>query len=107
MIKQLYFFIALGIYIFLEASQRSPGDRARLISDWLAPNRSACLQFWYHMHGTHLGALNIILKTNESERLVWHQEMKDYGDMWILGQAPIHSNAAFKASKGNSLMNST
>jgi len=51
------------------------------------------------MHGTHIGALNIILKTNESERLVWHQEMKDYGDVWILGQAPIHSNTAFKARK--------
>lgn len=91
-------FIVLGTYIFIEASQRSPGDRARLVSDWLAPNKAACLQFWYHMYGRHIGELNIILKTSKSERLVWRQGRKDHGDKWIFAQTPIQYDSPYKVS---------
>ena len=88
----------LGTYVFIEASQRSPGDRARLVSDWLAPNKPACLQFWYHMYGGHIGELNIILKTNQSEKLVWRQGRKDHGDKWIFAQTPIQYDRPYKVS---------
>lgn len=91
-------FIVLGTYIFIEASQRSPGDRARLVSDWLAPNKAACLQFWYHMYGRHIGELNIIIKTNKSEKLVWRQGRKDHGDKWIFAQTPIQYDSPYKVS---------
>lgn len=90
--------VVLGVYIFIEASQHSPGDRACLVSDWLAANEPSCLQFWYHMYGRHIGALNIILKTNQSERQVWHQERIDHGDKWIFAQTPIQEDRPYKVS---------
>ncbi|XP_078375556.1 uncharacterized protein LOC144658924 [Oculina patagonica] len=96
-----------GVYIFVEASQRSPGDRARLVSDWLAPNEPACLQFWYHMYGRHIGELNIILETSQSERRVWHQGRKDHGDKWNFAQTTIQDDTPYKfvieAQVGNGL----
>lgn len=85
-----------GIYIFIEASQRSSGDRARLISDWLIPKEPACLQFWYHMHGRHIGALNIFLKTKRSEITVWQEGSRDHGDRWIFAQTTIQNDNSYK-----------
>lgn len=88
----------LGAFVFIEASQRFPGDRARLVSDWLAPDKPACLQFWYHMYGRNIGELDVILKTNKTERLVWRQEGKDHGDKWIFAETPIQDDRPYKVS---------
>lgn len=85
-----------GVYVFIEASQRSPGDRARLLSDWLKPKEPACLQFWYHMHGKHIGGLKIILKANRTERTIWQQGLKGQGDRWIFAQTTIQNNSPYK-----------
>ena len=93
----LPFFSLSGAYIYLEASQRLVGDRARLLTRWLATGGPRCLQFWYHMFGRHVGSLNVLIKTNTSESLIWSQT-GGQEDKWILGQVPIHQSKAFKVS---------
>lgn len=92
--KDFYF---AGSYIFIEASPRSPGDKARLISDEIEPNEVVCVQFWYHMHGLDIGSLGIYLKTNQSETLVWRLS-GDQGNRWRFGQTVLNSTSLYKVS---------
>ncbi|XP_038071819.1 MAM and LDL-receptor class A domain-containing protein 1-like [Patiria miniata] len=50
-----------GFYIFTEASSpRFPSDKARLDSPKaIAPATGACVRFWYHMYGAHMGSLTV------------------------------------------------
>ena len=47
--------------MYLEATDRMPGTKIRLISPTL-PNMGTekCLSFSYNVHGMHIGALNIL-----------------------------------------------
>ncbi|XP_020614679.1 MAM and LDL-receptor class A domain-containing protein 1-like [Orbicella faveolata] len=83
-----------GSYIFIEASQRNPGDEARLLSDEIEPSEAVCVQFWYHMHGLHVGSLSIYLKNNQSETLVWRLS-GDQGNRWRFGQMALNSTSLY------------
>ena len=61
--------ISSGYYIYTEASTRSPGETATLISPTLNSAQAYCLRFWYHMHGADMGALNVFLRP--SSTLIW------------------------------------
>ncbi|XP_052272348.1 MAM and LDL-receptor class A domain-containing protein 1-like isoform X2 [Dreissena polymorpha] len=51
---------ALGHYSYIETSVGTQGDQSQLISPQLtATNDSACLTFWYHMHGLDIGSLKL------------------------------------------------
>ena len=80
----------LGRYLYVEASNRQGGDKARLQSGWFIQTQELCLQFWYHMHGEEIGSLNIYIQTRSSETKVWSQQ-GDQGDHWIFAQTPINS----------------
>ncbi|XP_022810271.1 uncharacterized protein LOC111347272, partial [Stylophora pistillata] len=84
-----------GFYIYIEASRRNFGDEARLLSDWMKPNETVCVKFWYHMHGSDIGNLSIYLKTNQSETLVW-MVSGDQGNRWRYGQTALNSTLWFK-----------
>jgi len=84
-----------GSYIFIEASQKKPGDQARLLSDEIEPNENVCVQFWYHMHGSEIGKLSIYLKTNQSETLVWRLS-GDQGNRWRFGQTALNSPSLYR-----------
>ena len=86
-----------GFYIYIEASRRNFGDEARLLSDWMKPNETVCVKFWYHMHGSDIGNLSIYLKTNQSETLVW-MVSGDQGNRWRYGQTALNSTLWFKVS---------
>lgn len=45
-----------------------------------------------------MGELKIKTRTNDAERLLWKQGMKDLGDNWILAQTPVHVTKPFQAS---------
>lgn len=87
----------IGSYIFIEASQRSPGEKARLLSGWIEPNETVCLQLWYHMHGADIGNLIVYLKTNQSQTLVWRLS-GDKGNLWTFGQKTLNSPSFYKVS---------
>ena len=84
-----------GSYIFIEASQRHPGDKARILSELIESNETTCFQIWYHMHGVHIGSLSVYLSTNQSEKLVWRQS-GDKGNRWRFGQAALYSPGRYK-----------
>ncbi|XP_030849918.1 MAM and LDL-receptor class A domain-containing protein 1-like [Strongylocentrotus purpuratus] len=57
-----------GWYMYTEGDFRSSGDTTRLISGEFTPATTSCLTFWYHMHGSEMGTLNV----NTSDGgLVW------------------------------------
>ena len=91
--KNICYFI--GSYIYIEASPQRSGDVARLLSEWMEPNQSACVQFWYHMYGSDIGNLSFYLKTNKSETLVWRLS-SDQGDRWKFGQFSLSSERAHR-----------
>ncbi|XP_068718037.1 uncharacterized protein [Montipora capricornis] len=84
-----------GGYIYIEASQRQFGDRARLTSDWLHQNKLVCLQLWYHMFGKHIGQLNVYIATNTSETLIW-SKAGNQGDHWMFAQIDLTAKYTFK-----------
>ena len=87
----------IGSYIYIEASPQRFGDVARLLSKWMEPNQSACVQFWYHMYGSDIGNLSFYLKTNQSKTLVWRLS-SDQGDRWKFGQFSLISEKAHRVS---------
>jgi len=84
-----------GEYIYTEASARRPGDKARLMSDWISAKIPLCLQFWYHMWGKDIGTLRILVKTNYSEKVVW-ELYGNQGNLWRFGQTTLNSTFSFK-----------
>ncbi|XP_078369213.1 uncharacterized protein LOC144653157 isoform X3 [Oculina patagonica] len=84
-----------GAYIYIEASKRRQGDRARLMSEWMEPNKVICLQFWYHMFGKHIGQLNVFMASSSSETLVWSVS-GNKGDKWNFAQTTLQENNRFK-----------
>ena len=80
----------LGRYLYIEASNRQAGDKARLQSGWFLHAPELCLQFWYHMYGEDIGSLNIYIGVMKSEEKVWSQQ-GNQGDRWIFAQVPINS----------------
>ncbi|XP_030836659.1 MAM domain-containing glycosylphosphatidylinositol anchor protein 2-like [Strongylocentrotus purpuratus] len=57
----------LGFYVHIDSVYQRPGSKSRLISPLInAPQRSSCLEFWFHMYGSHIGQLNVYFKYNDS-----------------------------------------
>ncbi|XP_072021512.1 hyalin-like [Amphiura filiformis] len=79
-----------GRYIYIEASTpRQPGDKARLLSPPVSDTsahfyHNCTLQFWYHMYGNSIGALNVYTKsTIETSELIWSLQ-GNQGNLWHL-----------------------
>lgn len=82
--------------MYVEASNRQDGDRARLRSDWfILTTQQLCLQFWYHMYGGEIGSLNVFIKIKDSETKVWSQQ-GNQEDRWIYAQVSIKEKRQFQ-----------
>ena len=55
-----------GKYLFIETSSpRVSGDKAKLYSSLISSSSGAkCFTFWYHMYGSGIGQLNILVESN-------------------------------------------
>ena len=91
----IYVLFFKGAYIYIEASRRRHGDRARLISEWMEPNKIICLQFWFHMFGKHIGKLNAYMATDSWETIVWSLS-GNRGDSWMFAQTTLQYYRRFK-----------
>lgn len=82
----------LGTYIFIETSTPViPGQHAVLQSFLQSPSQHAhCLIFWYDMHGTDIGTLNIWISPQNSTNpfVIWTLS-GDQGDRWLQGAVPL------------------
>ncbi|XP_076116199.1 MAM and LDL-receptor class A domain-containing protein 1-like isoform X1 [Mytilus galloprovincialis] len=79
-----------GHYIHIEASDpRQLGNKARLISPVSLPAEEGCLQFWYHMYGSHIGTLNVYVKSNGLLGIAVWSKKGNKGNGWIRGEFPL------------------
>jgi len=68
-----------GHYLFLNASGKSPGDKAGLISPIIHGNY--CMSFKYHMYGATMGTIIVYIKTPNTTRPVWVKSLSQ-GNHW-------------------------
>jgi len=67
-----------GYYMYIETSSpRQQGDKAVLNSPQLQFSGSMCLKFYYHMYGSDIGTLNVIINGNNV-----FTASGDQGNMW-------------------------
>ena len=63
--------------MYIEASFRNPGDSAALVSREFRTGRTACLSFWYHMFGTNIQRLEVLVwRGTNSRESIWIRESK-------------------------------
>ncbi|XP_067654505.1 MAM and LDL-receptor class A domain-containing protein 2-like [Haliotis asinina] len=82
-----------GHYMYIETSApRVQGDTARLVSPTYPPSKAdLCLNFYYHMYGSHIGTLNVKLLINTHLSTVWTKS-GNQGNQWSLGSATLSAN---------------
>ncbi|XP_077864896.1 meprin A subunit beta-like [Saccoglossus kowalevskii] len=76
-----------GHYIYIESSNTSNGNKARIVSPSFSATNGSCLTFYYHMYGSHMGTLNMYI----------------YNDGDVMG-SPVWSTSGDKGNQWNSLM---
>ena len=86
-----------GLYIYIEASARVPGDTARIHSPWMRGPQ--CMTFFYHMYGSTMSCVVMYIKRLITNRLkpVWLRS-QDRGNRWIRGQISINETASHQVS---------
>nr|XP_054757010.1 MAM and LDL-receptor class A domain-containing protein 2-like [Lytechinus pictus] len=87
-----------GYYIYFEASSGVLGSTARVRSlEIPATPTGACLQFWIHMYGTTMGALNLYLYNiyDGTTTLVWRQD-GTLRNSWIYQQLDLISSKNYQ-----------
>lgn len=74
-----------GLYIYIEASGKSPGEIARLSVTNVSGEQ--CLTFFYHMLGTHIGQLNVLVNDTVVMSVVGEQ-----GWDWQIAQVKLNGS---------------
>lgn len=89
---------AAGFYIYIETSSpRVSGEKARLESDIAPPTPETCLEFWYHMYGDDIDALNVYAAVDGTGLgiPIWSRVgTKD--DAWYQGRVTVTMATAYK-----------
>ena len=62
--------------MYIEASDGREGDKARLETNRTTARSNACLSFWYHMFGSHMGHLRVKKVTDRLEEVIWSRNGK-------------------------------
>ena len=86
--------------MYIEASDirganRKVGDTARLLSpDVSAP--TGCLKFHYHMYGTSMGSLKILLQPEGDDAEPLWNRSGNQGNLWYEAQVSFQSAKPYK-----------
>jgi hypothetical protein len=81
--------------MFIESSSpRKQGDKAWLVSavQPVTSPTGACMEFWYHMFGRDIGALNLYLRVDGVDTLEWSHFIAQ-GNQWFYAQRHFTSTA--------------
>lgn len=63
---KIIFFLTSGHYMYIEASGKNNGKKAIMVSPKYRGVKAQCLAFYYHMHGTHVGTLNVYTSVSKT-----------------------------------------
>ncbi|KAK1165586.1 neuropilin-2-like isoform X1 [Acipenser oxyrinchus oxyrinchus] len=79
-----------GNYLYVEASQKTEGLRAKLLSPPVsALGGQLCMVFWYHMRGANVGTLRVLMsETDQQETTLWSMR-GDQGSEWREGRTVL------------------
>ncbi|XP_062870493.1 MAM domain-containing protein 2 [Trichomycterus rosablanca] len=98
-----------GHYLYIEASQILPGQRARLVSIPIRGFKGAqCLLFFYHMYGSGTGQLSVLLHSEleDKDRVLWERN-GEQSMSWLRASLTYqydHSHQiVFEATRGSSV----
>ena len=85
--------------MYVDASSRKRGDKARLLTPTMPKTRGKCFEFWYHMYGSAVGSLKLYKKTGQSvSTRIWSRS-GNQGDEWLAAQVSVWSpSVAFRLS---------
>ena len=86
--------------MYIESSSpRKLGDNAMLGSAVFKPTSTCQLRFFYHMYGTHIGSLNVYVRTSTTGPMnqIWSKS-GDQGDVWIKGTVGISVSQNFQVT---------
>ncbi|XP_070567019.1 MAM and LDL-receptor class A domain-containing protein 2-like [Ptychodera flava] len=85
-----------GYYIYIEATNQDPGDKARLISAQV-PSMSGerCLQFWYHMYGSSVGELNVYVRNINGEDIMIWRRTGSQANEWRYAQRELNITTSY------------
>lgn len=88
-----------GSYVYIETSApRRRGDKAILLSQMLpavSGHTQRCLTFWYSMHGTSMGTLNVGMKLANGQLVTVWTLSGDQGSVWRYGRVPLNKPGVY------------
>lgn len=85
--------------MYIDASGRKRGDKARLLTPQMQKTRAKCLEFWYHMYGSGVGSLQLYKKTGRAVGARIWSKSGNQGDEWLITQVSVWSpRRAFRLS---------
>ncbi len=96
-IIEQYFHIS-GHYLYIEASSPAEeGDKAALVSKVFEDRETRCLNFYYHMHGTSVGALRVYMELASSgqRKLLW-ERIGNQTNSWEYARVTLKSEENYK-----------
>ncbi|KAJ8011341.1 hypothetical protein DPEC_G00057130 [Dallia pectoralis] len=97
----------LGYYMLVEFSRGDVNDLAKLQSPLMKQASAECLlEFYYHMYGTGIGELSVLLQEGSRTTPLWWLS-GDQGDAWRrgevkVGRTPQEFSLLFRASRASS-----
>ncbi|MBN3319756.1 NRP2 protein, partial [Atractosteus spatula] len=79
-----------GNYLYIEGSQKTEGQHARLVSPVVAAEKGLlCLVFWYRMKGDDVGPLQVRMRDADLEETVLWELKGDQGSSWSEGRTVL------------------
>ncbi|XP_055957692.1 MAM and LDL-receptor class A domain-containing protein 1-like [Patella vulgata] len=95
-----------GWYMYIETSApRVVNDTARLVSKTALANQQYCLQFWYHMYGSHVNQLGVYIKVGATLGTPVWKKGTSLGNKWNFAEYQIPTqksqfNIVFEGVRG-------
>ncbi|XP_072014818.1 MAM and LDL-receptor class A domain-containing protein 1-like [Amphiura filiformis] len=89
---------AAGWYMYIETSSpRIKGEVARFMSGLMAPTmgKNYCFEFWYHMFGPDIDALNVYLNSGPQQTLIYHK-FGTQANEWRLARQTFSSDLTYE-----------
>ncbi|KAL9964706.1 hypothetical protein ACROYT_G028382 [Oculina patagonica] len=83
-----------GLYFYTEASGRTMGDVARLVTPHIQSNGNAtCMVFYYHLYGDSIGSLRVKV----GDRVLW-QLSGNQGNSWYKATVPLNFHGTYRVT---------